>query len=122
MSTGMPIERLLEPARPQIGHDLERLALDGRADRGVMQHGDAPRGAQPRQRALELDRLVDRFLHEALGGRLAPGTQRRPTEAARQSPSRRRSPMPLTSNASPSSTLTPASVRIRHTSSCCPDS
>ncbi len=41
--------------------------------------------AQPGQGALELQRLVDRFLHEALGSGLAPGAQRGAAEPACES-------------------------------------
>ena len=38
--------------------------------------------AKPRQRGLELQRLVDRFVHELLDDVLAPRPERAPAEAA----------------------------------------
>jgi hypothetical protein len=78
----MTVEWLLQAARAQIGEDLQRLALDRGADRGVVQHGDAPGCTQPRQGAFELERLVNRLLDKSLGGRLAPRTERRAPKAA----------------------------------------
>src|SRR5215203_5350655 len=57
-------ERLLEASAAEVREDLERLALHRRADRRVVEHRDLARRAQARERALELERLVHRFLHE----------------------------------------------------------
>ena len=76
------VDGLLEPARAEIRKDFRRLAFDGGANRRVVQHGDAACRAQARQRGLELQRLVDRFLDEALDRPLAPGPERAAAEAA----------------------------------------
>jgi hypothetical protein len=47
-----------------------------------VQQADAARRAQLGQRRLQLHRLVQRFLHEQLDRRLAPGAQRAAAEAA----------------------------------------
>src|SRR5579863_2528025 len=75
------VDRLFEPARAEKGHDLRGLAFNCRADRRVMQQGDTPLRTQPRQRALELDGLVERFLNKQLGRRLAPRAERRAPES-----------------------------------------
>ena len=79
-------ERLLQPAAAEERINLERLALDRRLDRGVVQDGDEPFGAQPRQRGLELQRLVQALVDELLDDRL------RPTGRAHAARSRRRNP------------------------------
>src|SRR6185437_16734594 len=75
-------ERLFEPARAEVGKDLERLALDRGAHGRVVKQCNPLLGAQPCQRPFELHRLIDGLLHEALGRRLAPGAERAATEAA----------------------------------------
>src|SRR5262245_48346441 len=79
------IERLFEPARSEVRKNLEWLAFDGRADRCVVKERNAMRGAQSRECRLELERFVDRFLHEELDGRFAPRTERAAAESAGES-------------------------------------
>ena len=50
-----------------------------------MQHGDFLRRAQPRQRRLELQRLLDRLVDELLDDLLAPRAELPPSEAAAES-------------------------------------
>ena len=76
------IERLLQPAASEEREDLRRLALDGGADRRVVEDGDLLRGPQPRQGRLQLQRLVDGLLDELLDRGLAPGPERPAAEAA----------------------------------------
>src|SRR5713226_5237247 len=76
------IDRFLEPRRAEKGDDLRRFALDRCLDRRVVQDGDLLRRAQPRQRGLELQRFLDRLMHEFLDDLLAPRAKRAPPEAA----------------------------------------
>ena len=114
-------ERLLQPARAQVRVDLLRLALDRGLDRRVVQQGHPLLGPQPGQRGLELERLVERLLHELLDDLLAPRPQRAPPESSGK-PLHPREADALDLAASPSSTCTPASQRIRLTSATLPDS
>src|SRR5204862_4743601 len=75
------IDGLLRPAGAEERHHLRRLLIDGGANGGVVQDGDARR-LDARQRRLELERLLDRLAHEALEHRLAPRLQRAIAEAA----------------------------------------
>jgi len=75
-------ERFLEPAAPEERIDLARLAFDRALDRGVVQHRDEVLVAQPRQRRLELQRFVERFVHELLDDLLPPRAERAASEAA----------------------------------------
>ena len=52
-------QRLLEPAAPEIGKDLERLPFDGVAHRGVVQDGDLRGHPQARERAYAAIDLID---------------------------------------------------------------
>jgi hypothetical protein len=81
-STGIAGQRLLETAGPQVGIDLPRLALDGPLDRRVVHQHHPARGADPRERRLELQRLVQGLLHELLDHDLAPRAERAPAEPA----------------------------------------
>ena len=80
---GIPIDRLLEPAGSKERIDLERLADDRLLHRRIVKKGDELRHADARERRLELQRLVDRLVHELFERRLAPGFERtRPEPAA----------------------------------------
>ena len=68
-------ERLFEPRGSQERKNLERLTFHGRCDRCVVQHRNPRGGPKPREGGLELQRFRDRFLHERLDQRLAPGTK-----------------------------------------------
>src|SRR5206468_12346784 len=76
------IDWLLEPARSQKRIDLERLSLNGRLDRRVVQQRDHMRRAQSCQRRVELQRLVDRLADELLDDPFSPRSERALTEAA----------------------------------------
>src|SRR5687768_449265 len=76
------VERLFETARPQEGEDLARLAFHRRFDRRIVEHGDALRRVQARERGLELQRLRHRLVDERLGRFLAPWLEGAPSEAA----------------------------------------
>jgi hypothetical protein len=76
-----------------------------------MQQGNALLRPKPRKCRLEFQRLIDGFLHERLDRVLAPWTERAAAEAARK-PLTPAKPTPWTSVASPSSTVTPPSMRI----------
>ena len=79
----VPVERLFQPARSEERHDLQRLALAGRLDRRVVHQGDLVLHPQPRHRALQLQRLVDRLVDERLDRVLAPRAERpRPKASA----------------------------------------
>lgn len=69
-------QRLFEAARSEERVDFERLPLDRRGDRRVVQQRDSLRGAKARQRRFELERLVDRLADEGLDARFAPGAER----------------------------------------------
>ena len=75
-------ERILEPAAAEERKDLERLAFDGGLDRRVVEQRDDVLVAQARERGLELQRFVDRFVHELLDDLFAPRTERPAPEAA----------------------------------------
>jgi hypothetical protein len=75
-------ERLLVAAAAEEREDLERLPLDRVAHGAVVQHGHLLRGAEPRERRLELERLVERLLDEGLDHGLAPRAERAAAEAA----------------------------------------
>src|SRR3954466_12147446 len=75
-------DRLLEAARSEERVNLERLTVDRRLDRRIVEQRDDLFGPQPRQRRLELEGLVDRFVHELLDDGLAPRRERVPSEAA----------------------------------------
>ena len=76
------VERFLEARRSQEWVDLRRLPFDRGVDRRVVQHGDLLRRAQPRQRGLELQRLLDRLVDELLDDLLAPRAELPAPEAA----------------------------------------
>src|SRR5688572_15687186 len=76
------VDRLLEPARSEIREDFRRLAFDRRANRGIVQQRHAAGGAQAREGRLELQRFVDRLLHESLDRPFAPRPERPAPEAA----------------------------------------
>ena len=78
-------DRLLEAARSEERIDLERLAFDRLLNRRVVQQRDELRRAQPRERRFELQRFVDRLVHELLDDRLAPRAERALAEAAAES-------------------------------------
>ncbi len=78
---GEPVERLLEPARPEERVDLEGLSVAGVADGRVVHEHDAPAGPQLRQRRLELQRLVDGGAHERLDRFFAPRLERQLAKA-----------------------------------------
>src|SRR5207253_2981742 len=75
-------DRLLQAARPEERIDLERLAVDRRLNRRVMQQRDDLLRSQPREGRLELQRFVHRFTHEVLDDPLAPRRERVAAEAA----------------------------------------
>ena len=56
---GEAADRFLQTAAPEEGEDLRRLAFDRALDRRVVQDGDEPFRAQPRQCGFELQRFVD---------------------------------------------------------------
>src|SRR5438128_10098557 len=76
------IERLLQAAGAKEREDRLGLAFDRHLDRGVMQDRDLLRRLKTRQRLLELERLFDPLVDEALYGVFAPGFERVPAEAA----------------------------------------
>src|SRR5688500_9845123 len=78
----VPVDGLLEPAGPEIWKYFRRLAFDCRANRRVVQQRHAARRPQARERRLQLQRFVDRFLHEGFDGPLPPWTERAPAETA----------------------------------------
>ncbi len=82
---GEPVQRLLEPAAAEVRIDLHRLAVARLANGRVVQHGDAPVGPEPRERRLELERLVDGFLDELLDRGLSPRTEGAAAEATDES-------------------------------------
>src|SRR5581483_6846790 len=71
-----------EPARSEKGEDLRRFALDRRADGRVVHEDDAVIDGEPRERRLELERLLHRLVHERLDDRLAPRAERAAPKAA----------------------------------------
>ena len=73
-------ERLFQPARAEVGVDLQRLALHRGGYRRVVQQGHPPLGSQLSQRGLQLQRLVQRLPHELLDQSLTPGAKRPPPE------------------------------------------
>jgi catechol 2,3-dioxygenase-like lactoylglutathione lyase family enzyme len=75
-------DRRRQAVAPQEGPDLRRLAVEGLGDRRVVQHPDARLGLQRAEGVLELQRLVDRHLHEILVELLAEGAQHAPAEPA----------------------------------------
>src|SRR5262245_17860906 len=77
----IPAQRLLESARSQKGHDLERLTLHGGPHRGVVEEGDPFLRAQAGQRRLELQRFVNGLVDEAFDDVLTPWTERVHAEA-----------------------------------------
>ena len=116
------VDRLLEAARAQEREDLRRLALDRLLDRRVVEHGDPGHPAQPRERRLELQRLVHRLVDEDLDDLLSPGAERPLAEAAAEAlrPRRTRPPRPRWRRRP--AARTPASPRIFLISSCLPPS
>ena len=78
----IPIERFLQTARSDERIDLERLALDRRLNRRVVQQRNPLRRAKARQRGFELQRLVDGLVHELLDDRLSPRSERTRPEPA----------------------------------------
>ena len=68
-------ERLLEAAAAKIRINLAGLAFHGAFDGRVVQQHHFSLRAQPRQRRLELQRFVHRFVHEHLGHLFAPGSE-----------------------------------------------
>ena len=80
------VDRLFEPARSEIRKDFRRLAFHRRANRRVVQHRDALLRAQPGERGFELQRLVDRLLHERFDRVLAPRARARRGRSRRQTP------------------------------------
>jgi hypothetical protein len=79
---GVAVQRLFEAAGAEEGHDLGRLSFHGGSNRAVMEHGHALDGAQARERALELDRLLGGLVDEVLEALLAPRLERSLAEAA----------------------------------------
>ena len=79
---GIAVERVFKAAASQEREDLDRLILDRRPDRSIMQDGDSAFGPQSREGGFEFHRLVDRLLDEALDGRLTPGAERATPESA----------------------------------------
>src|SRR5258706_14817449 len=69
------IDRLLEAAGSEIGKDLRRLTHEGAADQRVVQDSDALLRPKPRERGLELQRLVELPLNEGHDRMLAPGPE-----------------------------------------------
>ncbi len=81
---GTPMQRLGQPATPEKRVDLQGFSSARIGHRRVVKQSDAPVGSQPAERRLELERLVNRLLHEAFDGRLPPGPQRRTTVSAQE--------------------------------------
>src|SRR5207249_7391435 len=79
---GIPVDRLFQPARSQKRVDFQRLAVDGLLHRRVVQQRDELLRAQSRKRRLELQRLIDRLVHEVLDDRLTPWPERAFAKAA----------------------------------------
>jgi hypothetical protein len=80
----MTVQRLFQPAGAKVRVDLQRLALHRPLDWRIMKHCNALGRSQPGQGPLELVRLINRLLYEALDGRLAPRTQGRAPEPAQE--------------------------------------
>src|SRR5262245_15075393 len=66
------VDRFLEAARPQKRKDRFRFSNHGLLDGCVVEQRNLRRRAQPQQRRLELQNLVQTFLDERLHDRLAP--------------------------------------------------
>src|SRR6266487_3110445 len=79
------IERLLETARAAERNDLRRLSLDRRLDGRVVKDRDLVCRPQPRQRGLELQRLLHRLMHERLDALFTPVTELTASKAADES-------------------------------------
>src|SRR5437879_3577918 len=80
-----PRERILETARAEEREDLQRLALDRVANRRIVHEHDPLRRFQSRERGLELERFLDRLVHEVLDDLLTPRPERAAAEAAAES-------------------------------------
>src|SRR5262249_23447041 len=76
------IERIFEPARAQERRDLRRLVRHGGANGRVVEQRDAMGRSQPRERALELERLFHRLTDKLFEHGFAPRLQRALAEAA----------------------------------------
>ena len=78
------VQRVLESAGAEERIDLRRLAGDRAEDGRIVQHRHTVLRAQARERGFELERLVDRLVHEVLDAVLAPRRERARSEAARE--------------------------------------
>ena len=103
------VQRLLQAAAAQEREDLDRLALDGRADRRVVEHGD-PLSVRSRARAdssFSASSTASWTNCLTAGSPQAPSVPRPKPPAKPLAPAK---PMPCSSHDSPSSTTTPASI------------
>src|SRR5262245_36787577 len=80
----IPAERFFETAAAQIRVDLPRLTFDRGFDGRIVQQHNRLLGSETRQRRLELERFVDRFVHELFDDGLSPGTKRPSAESTRE--------------------------------------